>query len=136
MTRTLDLPTAEQARQARDQVVAEARALGKRPSVLALARRFGLTNTTFRRHFPDIARELSEARRTPTPDITTSPDARRYLTLQEQNAKLRQDNATLTEHLELAVANIQRLTLENRQLRKELESATKITRINTKTKAT
>jgi regulator of replication initiation timing len=65
-----------------------------------------------------------------------SPDARQCVTLQEQNAKLRQDNATLTEHLEMAVANIQRFTLENRQLRKELESATKITRINTKTKAT
>lgn len=136
MTRTVALPTPEQARQVRDQVIAEAQAIGKRPSVLAAARRFGLTNTTFRRHFPDIARELNEVRRTPAPDITASPDATRYIALQEQNAKLRQDKTTLTEHLELAIANIQRLTLENRGLREELESATNVTRIKTRTRTT
>ncbi len=64
MSRAAEQPTAEQARQARDCVLAEAAAAGKRPSVLTVARRSGLSNTTFRRHFPDIARELSEARRT------------------------------------------------------------------------
>ncbi|WIX83478.1 hypothetical protein QRX50_23325 [Amycolatopsis carbonis] len=49
--------------------------------------------------------------------------------MQEHNAKLRRDNQTLHEHLNLAVATIMRLTLENAQLREELEAAAKVTRI-------
>lgn len=43
--------------------------------------------------------------------------------------KLRQDNHDLREHLDMAAANIQRLALENQQLRRQLEAATKVTRI-------
>ncbi|MFC5855117.1 hypothetical protein ACFPZI_26040 [Streptomyces chlorus] len=32
---------------------------GQRPGVLALARQFSMSNTTFRRHFPDITREIA-----------------------------------------------------------------------------
>jgi hypothetical protein len=39
-------------------------------------------------------------------------------------------NHELAEHLELAVANIQRLTLENHRLRQQLETATKVTHID------
>jgi hypothetical protein len=97
--------------------------------VLALAHQLGLANTTFRRHFPDIARELGQIRRTPTPEHTSSAARNPCTKLQERNAKLGRDNAALTEHLELAIANIQRLTLETHQLREQLEAATKITRI-------
>lgn len=48
-------------------------------------------------------------------------------------AELFQARVTLNQiraHLELAVANIQRLTLENHRLRQQLETATKVTHIN------
>ncbi len=104
MSRAAEQPTAEQARQARDCVLAEAAAAGKRPSVLTVARRSGLSNTTFRRHFPDIARELSEARRTPPADITSSPAAADHARLVARNARLRRDNQQLRQHLQLASA--------------------------------
>ncbi|MCA1705417.1 MAG: hypothetical protein LC808_20035, partial [Actinobacteria bacterium] len=40
----------------------------------------------------------------------------------------------LAEHLELAIANIQRLTLDNHHLRQQLHAATKITHINTRSR--
>src|SRR6266571_4486967 len=116
MSRAAEQPTAEQARQARDCVLAEAAAAGKRPSVLTVARRSGLSNTTFRRHFPDIARELSEARRTPPADITSSPAAATSNSGSTCNWQAR---------------NIQRLTPEARQLRTQLEAATNVIRIGT-----
>ncbi|WP_410580145.1 hypothetical protein [Amycolatopsis sp. lyj-108] len=129
MSHRTDMPGEEEVRQAAQEVIAQTKETGHRPSVLAVARRFDLSNTTFRRNFPEIARELSELRRTPTPGVEGPPDAKRYVTLQEKNAALRQDNARLKEHLELAVANIMRLTIENRQLRDDLEAASNITRI-------
>ncbi|MFE2050974.1 hypothetical protein ACFXAS_21015 [Streptomyces sp. NPDC059459] len=42
------------------------RETNKQPSVLMLARRLDLTNTTFRRRYPDIAREIADHRATPT----------------------------------------------------------------------
>jgi hypothetical protein len=44
------LPTEPQVRQAVTNLVEQFHHGGRRPSVLALARHFGLTNTTFRRH--------------------------------------------------------------------------------------
>jgi AcrR family transcriptional regulator len=113
MNRNTDIPTPEQARRAQEKVLTEASDNGRRPSVLAVARQLGLSNTTFRRHFPDLADEISAARR--------APDAR--------NAKLRRGNHQLREHLDLAVANIQRLTLTVHKLQTELEGASKVTRI-------
>jgi hypothetical protein len=46
---------------------------GRRPSVLALATRLGLANTTFRRNYPDICAELAAIARTPSG--TTAADA-------------------------------------------------------------
>lgn len=132
MTRAVVLPTTNQVREGFERLVLRAHQAGKRPSVLQLAREFGLTNTTFRRHFPDIARELSEARRTPTPKTTNSPAADDHARLVARNARLRRDNQQLRQHIQLAVANIQRLTLEAHQLRAELESAANITPIHAK----
>lgn len=57
-----DYPTEEQVREALRYLQDRAQASGRRPSTLALARKFGLPNTSFRRAFPDIAREVSTAR--------------------------------------------------------------------------
>jgi hypothetical protein len=101
---------------------------GTRPSVLALARHFGLSNTTFRRHFPGIASEISAART--APPLEDQPrGASRYDRLVERNAKLRRANRDLSAHVQLAAAHIQRLALENARLTQQLEAASKVTRI-------
>src|SRR6266536_2333817 len=48
-----------------DQYLKECQDNGTRPSVLALAAKFDLSNTTFRRHFPDLAKEVAAARFNP-----------------------------------------------------------------------
>jgi hypothetical protein len=102
---------------------------GKPPSVLALARHFGLANTTFRRRFPDITTDLSQ-QRSPGPAGRGFDDAAsRFEELRRENAELRRVKLELTEHLELAIANIQRLTLDNHHLRQQLHAATNITHI-------
>jgi hypothetical protein len=100
-------------------------ATGKPPTVLALAGQLGLSNTTFRRHFPDIAADLKQRRaRDPA---SPAAAASRFDQLQHDNAALRRDNRQLREHLDLAAANIQRLTLENHRLRQQLEATAKVT---------
>ena len=95
-----------------------------RVSVLALARRVGLANTTFRRRFPDItARIVAEESQAPTP----SPDSTAATT--DSEAKLRERNRDLQENLALAIAAIQRLTRENQGLRQQLEAARVVTPI-------
>jgi hypothetical protein len=44
-------------------------------------------------------------------------------------ARLRRTNRELTDQIEVAVAHLQRLTLENHTLREELEHSRKITRL-------
>ena len=127
MSRKIALPTEEQVRQAMGELAAEASATGRRPTVLGLARRFGLANATFWRHFPDIANEVRHATR--TREGADPPGASRYEELKNENAELRRANTDLTEHLALAVANIQRLTLDNRLLREALETTQKVTRL-------
>lgn len=56
MTRRANLPTVEDVQLAIKEL---AEATGKPPTVLALASRFGLANTTFRRNFPDITAGLA-----------------------------------------------------------------------------
>ncbi|OMC20553.1 hypothetical protein [Mycobacterium sp. SP-6446] len=126
MTRPAPLPTIAEVRT----LIAElAESTGKPPAVLAVARRLGLANTTFRRNFPDIADQLRAQRGRPTPSADDAGAASRFEKLQRDNDKLRRHNQQLDEHLELACAAIQRLTLDNHRLRRELEAATNITRI-------
>lgn len=134
MSRRVDLPSDHAARQAMAALLDEAASGGTTPTVVELARRLGLTNSTFWRRFPDLANELRATARTPTPEISTSPAAKRYADLEQRNAELTRDNRQLAEHLDLAVANIQRLTLDNHGLRQALEAANKVTRIDTKTR--
>jgi len=89
-----------------------------------------LSNTTFRRHYPAITRSITEYRHAPQHDPTNQPGASRYDRLVERNARLRRANRDLTDFLRLAAAQIQRLTLQNDQLRQQLESANKATRID------
>jgi AcrR family transcriptional regulator len=109
------------------EVVAQARDEGKRPTVLALARRLGMTNPTFWRHFPDIARDLVDMARAGEPQST---EPSRYEQLRENHARLRRKNAQLRHDLELAKASIQRLALDRQQLRQQLESAAKVISID------
>lgn len=125
MTRRTELPSVEDVQLAIKELT---EATGKPPTVLALASRFGLANTTFRRNFPDITAALKYQ---PATDPASSAEAAigRFDQLKVVNDKLRRDNHELREHLDLATANIQRLTLENHRLRQQLEAAGKITRI-------
>lgn len=130
MTLSRATPTPDQARQALDKVLARADLDGHRPSVLAVARELGLPNSTFRRTFPDIAREVGNARRTPKVESPESPAATEQEKLVARNAKLRCDNQRLSEHLDLAIANVVRLTLTVRQLQGELEAVSGVSRIS------
>jgi hypothetical protein len=116
------LPTEAQVRAAIDTARAET---GRTPSALALATRLGLANTTFRRNFPDLCAELASTPRAAA--STGAADA--YTRLQEDNARLRRRNRELTEHLALAVATIQRLTIDNSQLHTALAKAQHVTRL-------
>lgn len=60
--------------------------------------------------------------------MESTPDRpSRYDELVARNAKLKRRNRELNDHLTLAAAHIQRITLENQRLRQGLESATGVT---------
>lgn len=126
MTRHPALPPHDQVRDAIEELT---QATGKPPSVLTLARYLGLANTTFRRNFPDLVEELNPPRPA-IPQAHSATATSQLDQLTRDNAALRRTNRELATHLELAVANIQRLTLENHHLRQQLEAATKITHIS------
>lgn len=130
MSRPVDIPAEAIARRVMDQYTTECHDNGTRPSVLALAAKLGLSNTTFRRHFPDLAEALSALRsRLGSPDAAqTRPSP--YEILAARNAKLRRANRTLTENLRFAAAQIQRLALDNTRLHDALEASSNITRID------
>ena len=95
-----------------------------RVSVLAVAKRVGLANTTFRRRFPDITEQITAGE---YDDLRSSADS--TASIKDTEAKLRQRNRDLQENLELAIAASQRLTRENRGLRQQLEAARVVTPI-------
>lgn len=99
------------------------RATGRTPSVLTLARHLGLANTTFRRRCPEIVARL----RTPTLTLA-APDTGPRQVDSDVN-RLRQRNRKLADDLTLAVSSIQRLSIDNRSLRQQLEEAAAVTRL-------
>ncbi|MFI5979214.1 hypothetical protein [Streptomyces sp. NPDC051452] len=131
MTRPADIPTETRARQITNQYLNDCHTNGKRPSVLALATRLGLSNTTFRRHFPQLAKDISALRSSPSTS-PTGHDARPspYDILIARNTKLRRANQALADNLHYAAAHIQRLALDNARLRQALETSHHITRID------
>jgi hypothetical protein len=77
----------------------------------------------------DTAREVAGLARRPAPAQSAITAGGGLTDLKDRNAELRRANRRLTEHLELAVANIHRLALDSHPLRKELEAAAKVVRI-------
>ncbi|NEA67466.1 hypothetical protein [Streptomyces sp. SID12488] len=124
MTRNVpDLPKAL-VRQHLQEVLDTCRETNKQPSVLMLARRLDLTNTTFRRRYPDIAREIADHRAAPTTP-RSGPTAHDRLVA--RNAKLRRHNRELTAQLALAAAQIQDLALCNERHQEALGETSNVT---------
>lgn len=129
MTRNVpDLPEAL-VRKHLQEVLDTCRETNKQPSVLMLARRLDLTNTTFRRRYPDIAQEIADHRA----DSTAPPSGpTEHDRLVARNAKLRRHNRELTTLLALAAAQIQNLALRNERLKEALEKTSNVTSINSR----
>ncbi|MFJ4910665.1 hypothetical protein ACIQCR_34870 [Streptomyces sp. NPDC093249] len=130
MSRPADIPAEARVRHVLDQYANQCRDNGTRPSVLALAAKFDLSNTTFRRHFPDLAKEVSTARTTPQPHPDPEKRPSPYEVLAARNAKLRRANRSLTENLQFAAAQIQHLAVDNARLREALEASSNVSRID------
>lgn len=112
-------------------MLAEAAAGGAKPSVLALARRLGLSNATFWRHFRDIATETRHnAGDSMAQPGGQNPRRDRAWELASQNVGLRRERDRLADQLEAALGHLRRLTIDNAQLRLDLEAAHKITRLD------
>ena len=94
MSRSVELPAEHEVRAAPREIIDQARQTGHRPNVLAVARRFGLSNTTFRRNFPDVARELGDQRRTPPTAVESSAAAAREDTLRKRHVTLFREKET------------------------------------------
>jgi predicted ArsR family transcriptional regulator len=124
MTRRVNLPDVDLVRQAATDVIAAARAEGRRPTVVALAGRLGMSNATFWRHFPDVARDLVAAARSTESPPAGSDAPNRYDRLADDHSRLKQANAELTRDLARAAAAIQRLALDNHELRQQLAATT------------
>ncbi|MBP5898108.1 hypothetical protein [Streptomyces scabiei] len=127
--RVADLPEAL-VRKHLQEVLNACRESNTRPSVLMLARRLDLTNTTFRRRYPEIAREVGDYRATPAAPRSGPTEHDRLVA---RNAKLRRRNRELTTQLALAAAQIQHLALRNERLQEALEEASNVTSINSRT---
>lgn len=126
MTKRVNLPTEAAVRAA---IVDLNSDNGEPTTVVALARHLGLSNSTFWRHFPELAQEIADARRAAhglrPPEVAASDDreAERAIT------RLRDMNLRLTSDLETAIACIRGLTIENQTLRSELEAFAGIARL-------
>lgn len=122
MTRHTGLPTPHAVQAALSAMTGD----DNQVSVLALARRLSLANTTFRRNFPDVVAQL--ARQIPAaadPSGRTRPDRARDLA--HANAVLRTHNHDLRRELDLACAEIQRLALETGQPQDLAHTAERVT---------
>jgi AcrR family transcriptional regulator len=125
VTRKIDLPDEDRVLEA----LTTLRDTGRRPTAAALAREVGLSNTTFWRHFRDIALELQAPPPQSSTRDTTAPASR------DHEAKLRRERDELAAQLGTALGHLRRLTIENTQLRLELDDANNVTRISTRSRA-
>lgn len=98
-------------------------------TVRDLATQLGLANSTFWRHFPGIAQSVADGRRTTVRTAQIVNEDEDDARVAGAEARLRGENAKLREQLQLAVAHIQRLTLENHALRDQLESQSGVARL-------
>lgn len=128
MTRHTGLPTVEDVHAALAALHADGETT-QAPTVLALAQRVGLANTTFRRNFPAIVAQMKRSSTTRHEPRTADGGGTTADGLAQQNARLRHRNRELSEHLALATAEIQRLSLEAHGLRGELAALRNISTI-------
>lgn len=125
MTRRVLLPSESEVRTA----LAELRTSNEDGIITArnLARQLGLANSTFWRHFPEIAQAVADENRVTSRAAQAAPA--KAPRASDPNGALRKENATLRDQIELAVAHIQRLTIDNQTLRDQLEIQTNIVRL-------
>lgn len=132
MTRRVPLPSEGEVRAAVDQLATDS---ASSPAVVAVARHLGLSNATFWRHFPQLAQAIADERRASRATTAMPRSVDTHDTKESEqgssamSARLRTENAQLRSKVEIASAHILRLTLENRHLRDELESAQRVARI-------
>lgn len=128
MSRRTELPAEQQVRAVLAQMRAEAAAGGPAPSVLALARRLSLSNTTFWRHYRDIATGIRHAAHADTA-LADGPSRHptRSAELAAENARLRLERDHLAGQVEAALGHLRRLATDNARLRRDLEEARGIT---------
>nr|BEK71437.1 hypothetical protein KPHV_86640 [Kitasatospora purpeofusca] len=129
MTAPTDSVSERRVRQALAEMTERAADGGPRPSVLALARKFAMSNTTFRRRFPYIAAEISQARTTVPALLLQDGRSTAHDKLVARNARLKRVNREQADQLKLAAAQIQRITLDNQALREALQAAQDVTPI-------
>ncbi|WP_405930867.1 hypothetical protein [Streptomyces sp. NBC_00827] len=134
MTGRVDLPSEPRVRAVLARLRQRATGSAERLTVLALAREFGLSNSTFRRHFLDVAQDIAEASRSGPPAAGTPTS--RYGLLLARNAKFKRRNRELAAQLTLAAARIQQITLDNHGLRQQLEAVSGVPRIGAQTNRT
>jgi AcrR family transcriptional regulator len=128
VSRRAELPAERQVREVLAQMRAEAAAGGPAPSVLALARRLGLSNTTFWRHYRDIATEIRHSVHADTaPADGPAPRPGRSTELATENARLRLEHDRMAGQIEAALGHLRRLAIDNARLRRDLEEARGIT---------
>lgn len=132
MSRRAELPAEQQVREVLAQMRAEAAAGGPAPTVLALARRLGLSNTTLWRHYRDIATGIRHAAHAETaPADGPAPRTGRSAELATENARLRLERDRLAGQVEAALGHLRRLAIDNARLRRDLEEARGITPLGT-----
>ena len=125
MTRRVPLPDELEVRA----TLAQLRASNESDIVTAkdLSRQLGLANSTFWRHFPEIAQEVADENRVVFRAAQATPaNAPRA---SDPDGALRKENATLRDQIELAIAQIQRLTIDKQALRDQLEAQTNIVKL-------
>jgi len=125
MTRRIPLPSESEVRTA----LAQLSAANDSGIVTArdLARQLGLANSTFWRHFSEIAQEVANENRVAFRVAQAAPE--HSPRGGDPERALRKENASLRDQIELAVAHIQRLTIDNQTLRDQLEAQTNIVKL-------
>jgi transposase-like protein len=130
MNRTL--PTEDVVRQTLHTMLNQAAATGTRPTVQGLARQLGIPNATFWRRYRDIAIELRQASTTSSTPTTDRPPAR-VAELEAKVAALRRERDELADQLRDALGHLQHLAVDNARLRRGLEAAHDVTRLDSRT---
>lgn len=124
MSRRVELPTEELVKST---WLALAQSGGRPPTASGLARELGLTNSTFWRYFPAIAQQVADERRHASSELAKEQSAS---PARSQEAALRSENQNLRDQLALAIAQLQRLAIDNQALREQLESTARVVRID------